>query len=102
MGGILTPCCIQSKVQDKFQESSGAAIGGAGRDRGAWQGLGPALLPGGHCRVAGQGQHRAEQCTALISSSPRGSNHSPLTGISRELGILQQEVMLGGSAAVDF
>lgn len=32
MGGILTPCCIQSEVQDKFQGSSGAALGGAGRE----------------------------------------------------------------------
>lgn len=45
MGVILTPCCIQSKVQDKFQGNSGPDLGGAGRENGAWQGAGdPTML----------------------------------------------------------
>lgn len=51
MGGILTPCCIQSKVQDKFQGNSRADLGGASRANEARQGVGgPTLLP---CRKQG-------------------------------------------------
>lgn len=55
MGGILTPCCIQSKVQDKFEGSSGAALGELAGTAEPGRALGPALLPRGTREGSGAG-----------------------------------------------